>query len=351
MDSNEVETIYEAALACSETFGRVANMGHPKSASLAFVRELRGRFNIWTAYAGVFASPRARLDARLHSNPRIKGIVLELAEMIQNNLQWGNNISQTIKASLSNPSAVLSADDEGLVHHESPLSERDEVVEVEDSHNPGSASGQDVGLKEVEEAIERLLAMTATIRRSGRQHHNLRQGADDRSAVMLWSRYIHTRYSNARESGDVDTRESLYKQIAVSIHIRGSSLAYLRNHNQKLATKYEERFVHDKPLSDGQHPQPMDYSTAYSGSVKSGSRVEKSLRSNLQGGGVTPGSSRGSRRSGAPSSSIVSRGHTVANDKFDYPPKPKGRDGETDVACPLCNYPLKLPTLTDEHWK
>lgn len=89
MDLNELPSIYETALSCSEAFVWVIDSAHSKTEWLLFVEELRGRFSVWTAYAGIFASPRARLDTRLYHQPVIRDMVLELLDMIQNNLHWG----------------------------------------------------------------------------------------------------------------------------------------------------------------------------------------------------------------------------------------------------------------------
>jgi hypothetical protein len=52
--------------------------------------ELRGRFHLWATYLGVYAVPRASVDARLDCDKETKNMLLELLEMVQRNLQWGD---------------------------------------------------------------------------------------------------------------------------------------------------------------------------------------------------------------------------------------------------------------------
>lgn len=85
------ESIYDAAQLCSKDFER--QLGAADGAvedNYREIKELWGRFNDWAAYVGAFAVPRASLDARLAPHAKIKNMVLELLDMIQENLEWGN---------------------------------------------------------------------------------------------------------------------------------------------------------------------------------------------------------------------------------------------------------------------
>lgn len=85
------ETIYDAAQLCSKEFER--QLGAANDAAGVNYRELNelwGRFNDWAAYAGAFAVPRASLDAQLAPQEKTKNMVLELLDMVQGNLEWGN---------------------------------------------------------------------------------------------------------------------------------------------------------------------------------------------------------------------------------------------------------------------
>ncbi len=84
------EPIYDAAQLCSAQFEHHLQTADSASEDYLAVEELRGRFSQWAAYVGVFAVPRASLDARLAPHEDIRDMVLELLFMIQDNLDWGN---------------------------------------------------------------------------------------------------------------------------------------------------------------------------------------------------------------------------------------------------------------------
>lgn len=82
-------TIYDGAMLCSDLFDQILEpTGNGSQWLLA--EELRGRFGLWAAYVGVYAAKRASLDARLDGHKKIKSMVLELVEMVEKNLRWGN---------------------------------------------------------------------------------------------------------------------------------------------------------------------------------------------------------------------------------------------------------------------
>ncbi len=89
MEQDTNQTIYDAAQNCSKLFERKLKTTVKASADFVFAEELNGRFHIWAAYVGVFATPKASLDARLASYEDIKDMVFELLDMVQRNLQWG----------------------------------------------------------------------------------------------------------------------------------------------------------------------------------------------------------------------------------------------------------------------
>lgn len=85
------ETIYDAAQLCSEEFERqLGALNGAAGDNYRELNELWGKFNAWAAYVGAFAVPRASLDARLAPHETIKDMVLELLDMVQGNLEWGN---------------------------------------------------------------------------------------------------------------------------------------------------------------------------------------------------------------------------------------------------------------------
>lgn len=91
MEQNSLPTIYDAARACSRMFDNVMESEDLVKPRDDLWREIRGRFGLWISYAGVFAPPKACLDARLGGYSSIKDMVLELLEMVQSNLQWGEH--------------------------------------------------------------------------------------------------------------------------------------------------------------------------------------------------------------------------------------------------------------------
>jgi hypothetical protein len=85
------ESIYDAAQLCSKGFERQVGAADGAAGdNYREIKELWWRFNDWTAYNGAFAVPRASLDARLAPHEKTKDMVLELLDMVQENLAWGN---------------------------------------------------------------------------------------------------------------------------------------------------------------------------------------------------------------------------------------------------------------------
>lgn len=91
------QPIYDAAQLCSKHFEHHLKATSCVGDDYLAMEELWGRFNQWVAYVGVFAVPRASLDARLASHAEIRNMVLELLYMIQTNLICGNVISYLIR--------------------------------------------------------------------------------------------------------------------------------------------------------------------------------------------------------------------------------------------------------------
>lgn len=90
MDWNEdKETICNAAMDCSDLFQQWLESLEPASPEHEFAEELRGRFNLWAAYVGAFAAPKASLDARLVGHQDFKDMVIELLNMVKQNLKHG----------------------------------------------------------------------------------------------------------------------------------------------------------------------------------------------------------------------------------------------------------------------
>jgi hypothetical protein len=82
-------TIYDAASACADLFDRYLRNPRLTSSRRDLGEECRGRFNLWAAYVGAVAAPKASLDARLGLHSDIKDIFLDLLVMIKDNVQQG----------------------------------------------------------------------------------------------------------------------------------------------------------------------------------------------------------------------------------------------------------------------
>lgn len=86
MDQDKRITIYDAANVCVRAFEDLLSLQEKDNDSFRMVDELRGRFNLWAAYVGAFAAPKASLDARLNLYPDVKHMVLELLDMVSRNI-------------------------------------------------------------------------------------------------------------------------------------------------------------------------------------------------------------------------------------------------------------------------
>ncbi|KAM5346199.1 hypothetical protein ACJ41O_009204 [Fusarium nematophilum] len=302
--------------------------------------ELRGRFSLWSAYIGVYAAPRASLDARLDSHQNLRDMVLELVEMVERSLQWVKTASSLLTPGLAkslNPSLELNPDSRSI-GKASPF------PECSDDEDAGDSAP---GFKAVEAAIDRLLILAVEIRRGAGQSHRPRHKVKDQEAEVLCRLLLKYRYPNARNS--------LYSQLAASINARGSSLLYLKRHNEKLTfarhgRHYIEGTLGEETLSEGEGEETAFHSGGATVSKKLCRVAPKTDPSMLSPSVV----SKIRRPKPRPSASIVSRGWTVkeANSgAASYPPMPKmGKDGKYQP-CTLCGDPLEESKLTPESWE
>jgi hypothetical protein len=88
MDCAE-KSVRGAATLCSDLFKQCIETRGLAVLDHELAEELWGRFNLWAAYVGAFAAPKASLDARLVGHEDIMDMVLELLIMIQQNLRHG----------------------------------------------------------------------------------------------------------------------------------------------------------------------------------------------------------------------------------------------------------------------
>lgn len=186
------------------------------------------------------------------------------------------------------------------------------------------------------------------IRRSARRSHKLRHGTNDQQAELLCCLLVKARYPNARQS--------LCNQLGASIYLRGTSLLYLKLHNEKLASERDDqtcaRDVIDEDLHLGNNNQESEGCTGRQAinEYPFGPLGPVTIPSTLNPSMV----SRIAKTKNNPSSSIVSRGWTVRkaqDDSFYYPPKPKMANHKRYQSCNLCADPLEQSDLTQDVWE
>lgn len=203
----------------------------------------------------------------------------------------------------------------------------------------------DVGLNAAGSAIDRLLILAVAIRRSARRNHTLRQGPKDQQAEFHCYLVVKARYPNARKS--------LHNQLGASIYVRGTSLLYLKTHNEKLALRRDDqRGIQDAtdedsaPENNSQKPNNwVDRPTADKKPRVSGPETRASDFSSTV-------YYRAPRTNNKPSRSIRSRGRTVHDgqgDNFYYPPMPE--NDKKYQRCNLCADPLEPANLTQKSWE
>ncbi|KAH7133080.1 hypothetical protein B0J13DRAFT_450677, partial [Dactylonectria estremocensis] len=321
MSQNAGPTIYDTACKCSELFESIVGLMQSRGSDAILATELLGRFRLWASYLGVFAMPKASLDARLEDHKKIRDMVLELLEMLERNLQWGFPKSD--------------GDPQANPEDDSQEDFQDDSLE------------EMPGLNAAEAAIDRLLILAVAIRRSARRTHKLRDGTDGEQAGMLCCLLMQSRYPNARKS--------LCNQLGRSIHTRGTSLLYLKIHNQKLAfERQEESSTNDRENNNV---------TLDKEKQERQSDVDRPvIRTHVRGAGpdtlpseLSPSLvSRFVKAKNKPSGSLRSGGWTVQDDQPEqlyYPSMPEILHGKKYRICDLCGDPLEEHGLTTETWK
>ncbi|KAH7153365.1 hypothetical protein EDB81DRAFT_648834, partial [Dactylonectria macrodidyma] len=320
-------TIYDTARRCSELFDRIIGSMQNQSPEINSAEELLGRFRLWTSYVGVFAVPRASLDARLKGHTKVKDMVLELLEMLERNLHWESSIE--LEDSL-----------------EPEIDSQDEDGEDDQKASQGDDLRETPGLHGAEAAIDRLLILAVAIRRSARRTHKLRDGTHGAHDEMLCL-LMQSRYPNARKS--------LLNQLGRSIHTRGTSLLYLKMHNRKLAFERQEICSTDETedmevaLEDEDQDMRPDGDRPITTTQARGPGPE-TLPSELSPSLV----SQLVKTKNKPSGSIMSGGWTVQEDQpeqFYYPSIPEVPSSTKYQICDLCGDPIEEQDLSPDTWK
>ncbi|PON20791.1 hypothetical protein TGAM01_v210299 [Trichoderma gamsii] len=301
------QPIFDAAQLCTKHFEDYFKAADgAKGDNYLEMEEQWGRFNQWAAYIGAFAVPRASLDARLTPHIEIKDMVLELLDMMQDNFVWVNSV--------------------------------DNAEEISESS---------VGLPAIKAAIDRLLILSANIRRSARHSDRLKQNSRSDQHESLYLLLVQKRFPGARES--------LCSQLGSSIHTRGISLQYMQEHNKKLA--YHRKDTDDLEVTGGEHEERI---TAPAVSHLKKDMVPKRHERKVARGpetlhsAVSPSAvERIKQTTRYPSSTIISRGSTIQDaqlNEYDNPPKPKQRDRNRSQPCAICAEPLNPHSLTTLAW-
>ncbi|KAE8447646.1 hypothetical protein EG329_010617 [Mollisiaceae sp. DMI_Dod_QoI] len=313
-EERDAQSIYDASLVCSTLFERYLDSS-ATPLNDDFAVELRGRFNLWAAYVGAFATPKASLDARLLAHRDIRDMIMELLVMIQANMSYALKPSYNDK--IVKPEAEL-------------------VV----SEKPSAL----LGLNAVETALGRLHSIAIAIRRSAARSHQQKLSSDalGKDDGLCYLTFVKRRFPNARDS--------LVDQVATSIHFRGRSMFYQQRHNRKIAAKRGQKEIDllpniEAPSEIGQPEIATTFSEPTSSNpLMSETNVSVIDRQDLLN----------RIRNVKPSNSIISRGSSVRegqDERFDYPRVPSTKQNSSGALCPLCSEPLESSSLTLKGWR
>ncbi|UKZ96464.1 uncharacterized protein TrAFT101_011253 [Trichoderma asperellum] len=319
------DTIYDAAMDCSGLFQQWLESLEPTSSDHEVAEDLRGRFNLWSAYVGAFASPKASFDARLVVHQDIKDMVLELLNMVKQNLK-----------------------------HELKTKRSVTIAQVESFQRTPEDLPLLLGSNAIEEAVKRLHSLGVAIRRSATRGQRQKQscGSSKQDEEHCYSNFVKYKFPNAKQS--------LVDQLGRSIHFRGRSMFYQQRHNRKIA-KLRER--------NNQAQLKVMESIKESGEI-AGSKTLATSHPLVQQNQHVPISETNysetiyseidkqdflNRMSHPrPSYSHISRGSSVRenqDEKFSYPKKPKAERGHLSISCPICSESLESVGLTEKNWR
>ncbi|KAH6975803.1 hypothetical protein EDB80DRAFT_740174 [Ilyonectria destructans] len=309
------QSIYNAASICSNLFGLYLKSRGAAELRHDLAEELRGRFNLWAAYVGAFAAPKASLDARLVAHSDIRVMVLELLVMVQ------RNIRQELDPNCSIPQS----DSENVEPGEPPLLQ---------------------GLNAVDAALSRLHSLAVAIRRSAARSHRQKlafSAPSGNNEGLCYTLFVRRRFPHARGS--------LTEQLGKSVHFRGRSMFYQLRHNKKIAGNREQTETalpeNTEQVFEG---GGTDNSTApVARKVQQDIPMSETNASNIDRQDLVHRVKRDKR-----SFSHISKGSSILesqDDRFVYPKMPSAKIGLMGVSCPLCSEPLELSSLTDKNWR
>lgn len=250
--------IHEAANACSTLFEDALKQFETDESAHSLVQDLRTLFVRWTAYAGARPEARAPLDSRLALTQTTREMILDLLYMLRQNLEWAR------------------------LHQASGLQL---IAET-------SARGDRVGLAVVGTAIDRLFAITQTLRRKSSAYD-----ASSASSVCAISVEDCTKMMQLRLPG---APTSLCTHISRAVYLRTRSMGYLSQ------------------LKDSK------------------ARLSEALE--VQ---------RSTRREDEPKN----HGQVLQRNEDMYPPLPGRTAFSSIVSCPICFSPIEVSSLTEDIWR
>lgn len=249
--------IYEAANACSALFEDALRQVETEQYVHSLVQDLRTLFVRWTAYAGARPEASAPLDSRLALTQTTREMILDLLYMLRQNLEW---------ARLHQASEQLIAETR--------------------------AKGDRVGLAVVGTAIDRLFALTQTLRRKSSAYNA--SNAPSNRAVSLedCTKMVQLHLPGAPAS--------LCTHISRAVYLRTRSMGYLSQ------------------LKDSK------------------ARLSEALE--VQ---------RSTRKEDEPRS----HGQVLQSIEDTYPPLPGRMAFSSIVSCPICFSPIEVSSLTEDAWR
>ncbi|CAG9990474.1 unnamed protein product [Clonostachys byssicola] len=321
-DEDNEMAIYETVTTCLELFSRFTGradspdtyaksediMDKRPTDTVKFIGDMEGSFNLWIDYTGALAANVSRsLDVRLQGYTDIKGMCVELLQMLARNLEY-----------------LDKGDERGL-------------------NSLTNSELQNEAVKSIQEAVEELHFMASVIRRSSVRSQNYslssRFESDD---DPYFENYVFLILSNTFPHA----RRSLCKQLGASIALRRKRLRWKIQHEEKLKTRQTPDQVNTSPeqATPVAQSQPSRPQPSLPRQVEPRVIPPSSIgtRSNLD-----PGMAR-RRLKERPPLSTVSMGSSVCLSGRKYPPKPHPLPDATDCACPYCARRLSTAKLAND---
>ncbi|KAF4629434.1 hypothetical protein G7Y89_g8715 [Cudoniella acicularis] len=197
-----------------------------------WAEEQLSRFKIWTANLGVFARGHASIDYRLGAlgchSPESYRLILQLLDAIGANLEFIHR--QSIRREpVQRLARYLDAETPGSPAS-SPASSNDDSISLSDDSLGEACS-------EVENAIRRLNILSASIRRAGARHREVK-ALNFKGSNRLERR--QTKQFTAVTAARIDymfprAQASIRNRVVESITLRRNLFEYLKRHQRKLA--------------------------------------------------------------------------------------------------------------------